>query len=312
MKTLLLIDAHSLIHRSFHALPPLTTPEGKPIQAIYGLGSIFLKLWREDCPEYAAACFDRPEPTFRKERYEAYKAQRPRAPDELVAQIIEARNFFDAFGIKTFEKAGYEADDLIATLAEKFRKENNLQVVILTGDLDTLQLVKDGEVAVRTFKKGISETIVYDEQAVRDRYGLTPAQLADYKALVGDASDNVKGVLGVGPKTAAELLKKYGTLERVYQSIGNEPKFKTKLEGTEAEAEFSKSLVLLERHVPIKIGLLEDLDDRIVIDPVDIGLAALSNRLGGGKPDLLAVQIDFAHRLAFRITMNVVSSLSFP
>ncbi len=202
MKTLLLIDANSIIHRSFHALPPLTTKDGKPAQAIYGIGSILLKLWRDGRPEYAAALFDRPEPTFRKKMYVEYKAQRPAAPTELISQIIEAHNIFPAFGIKTFERPGFEADDLIATFAEKFKKEKDVQVVILTGDRDTLQLVEGEKVVVRTFKTGVSETLTYDEAAVKEKYGLLPNQLIDYKALVGDPSDNIKGVPGVGPKTA--------------------------------------------------------------------------------------------------------------
>src|SRR3989344_2748923 len=137
MRTLLLIDANSLIHRSFHALPPLTNRRGEPVQALYGISSILLRLWREARPDYAAALFDRPEPTFRKKEYAEYKAQRPAAPDELISQIIEAHNLFPAFGIKTFEKAGFEADDLIATLAEKFRYDPDARVVILTGDRDT-------------------------------------------------------------------------------------------------------------------------------------------------------------------------------
>ncbi len=262
MKTLLLIDANSLIHRAFHALPPLTTPDGKPIQAIYGLSSIFLRLWREEKPDYAAALFDRPEPTFRKEKYKEYKAQRPKAPDELISQIIEAHNFFNEFGIKTYEKPGYEADDLIATLAEKFRGWGDVRVVILTGDLDTLQLVEDEKVLVRTFKKGISDTFIYNEKAVHDRYGLRPDQLVDYKALVGDASDNIKGVPGVGPKTASDLLKKFGTLDEVYKNLASDPNIQKKLAGSEEQAEFSKSLVILERRVPIEASDLRELEVR--------------------------------------------------
>src|ERR1700690_3183423 len=132
MKTLLLIDANSIIHRSFHAIPPFTAPDGRPTGALYGISSILLKLWREGKPDYAAALFDRPEPTFRDKMYAEYKGQRPPTADELVAQIIEARKLFEAFGIKVFEKPGFEADDLIATLAEKFRYEKDVQVVILT------------------------------------------------------------------------------------------------------------------------------------------------------------------------------------
>ena len=154
MKKLLLIDANSIIHRSFHAIPPFTAPDGRPSGAIYGIASILLKLWREEKPDYAAALFDRPEPTFRDEKYAEYKAQRPPAADELISQIIEAHNLFQAFGIKTFEKARYEADDLIATLAIKFKDIPDLQVVILTGDRDTLQLVEGDKLVVKTPGRG--------------------------------------------------------------------------------------------------------------------------------------------------------------
>lgn len=270
MKILLLIDANSLIHRTFHALPPLTAPDGRPTQSLYGVSNVLLKIFREEKPDYAAALFDRPEKTFRKEKFEAYKAQRPKAPDDLVSQIIEARTLFKKFGIRTYEAAGYEADDLIATLATKFsagggsssggKDTKNLQVMILTGDLDTLQLVEGKKLVVRTFRKGISDTFVYDEQAVCDRYGLRPEQLVDFKALVGDQSDNIPGVSGVGEKTAAELLKKYGTLDGVYENLSKEPKLGRKLEGKKKEAEFSRSLVVLERHVPLELKKIDELE----------------------------------------------------
>ena len=259
MKTLLLIDANSIIHRSFHALPTLTTPAGQPIQAVYGLSSILLKLWREEKPDYAAALFDRPEPTFRKEKYEEYKAQRPEAPNELISQIIEAHNLFEKFGIKTFEKAGLEADDLIATLAEKFKSEPDLKIIILTGDLDTLQLVKDGKILVRTFRKGVSDTMIYDENAVRERYGLEPDQLVDYKALVGDPSDNIKGVPGIGPKTATELIKRFGSLDNIYKNLDKDPKLKKRLGPFRKEAELSRHLVTLERNAPVDVSMLDEL-----------------------------------------------------
>src|ERR1700722_7855906 len=216
MKRLLLIDANSIIHRAFHALPPFTGPDGRPTGALYGISAMMLNLWRDSRPDYVAALFDRPEPTFRDKKYAEYKGQRPPTADELVAQIIEARKLFEAFGIKFFEKPGFEADDLIATLAEKFRYEKDVQVVILTGDRDTLQLVEDDKVVVKIFNKGVSDTTIYDEKAVIEKYGLKPNQLIDYKALVGDASDNIKGVPGVGPKTAQELIKKFGTIEKLF------------------------------------------------------------------------------------------------
>src|SRR3989344_1209652 len=149
-KRIFLIDANSLVHRAFHALPPLTSPSGAPVQALYGVASILLRLWKDEHPRYTAAFFDRPEPTFRKEKYAAYKAHRAKAPDELVAQIIEAHRLFEAFGIPVYEAPGWEADDLLAAAAGKFK--HVLQAVILTGDLDTLQLVEDSRVIVWALK----------------------------------------------------------------------------------------------------------------------------------------------------------------
>ena len=288
MRTLLLIDANSLIHRTFHALPPLSAPDGRATQALYGLSSVLIKIFRDSKPEYVAALFDRPEPTFRKEKFEAYKAHRPKAPDDLISQIIEAKNLFQKFGIRVFEKPGFEADDLIATLATKFKDLKDLQVVILTGDLDTLQIVEGEKLVVRTFKKGISETMTYGEEAVKERYGLEPKQLTDYKALVGDQSDNIPGVSGVGEKTATSLLQKYGTLENVFKNLDKEPKLGKKLVGAEEQAEFSKFLVALEKKAPIEVGGVEDL--KIVEDGKDLenylhslGFESLVKRLDGGS-----------------------------
>src|SRR5258708_5015153 len=251
MKKLLLIDANSIIHRSYHALPPFTTPEGKPSGAIYGLASILLRLWRDERPEYAAALFDRPEPTFRDKKYAAYKAQRPVTADELISQIIEAHKLFEAFGIRTFEKAGFEADDLIATLTEKFRDQEDLQIVILTGDRDTLQLVTGDKIVVRSFNKGVSDTTIYDEKMVIEKYGLAPSQLIDYKALVGDPSDNIKGVPGVGPKTATEIIKKFGSVKNLYINLNTDPKLQKRFGPFKKDAELAEELVTLERNVPI-------------------------------------------------------------
>jgi DNA polymerase-1 len=286
MKKILLIDANSVIHRSFHALPPFTGPVGEPTGALYGVASILLKLWREERPAYAAALFDRPEPTFRKKEYAAYKAQRPPAPSDLISQIIEAHHLFEAFGIKTFEKPGFEADDLIATLAEKFKGEPDVQVVILTGDRDTLQMIEDDKIVVRTFNKGVSDTTIYDEKTVIEKYGFLPKFMVDYKALVGDPSDNIKGVSGVGPKTATELIKKFGNIENIWKAVPNDPKLEARLGRREEEAKFSKKLVVLERHVPLELAGIEDL--AILDDPAAIetyfkkeGFVTLLKRFGG-------------------------------
>jgi DNA polymerase-1 len=245
MKQLLLIDANSIIHRAFHALPPLSAPDGRPTGALYGLASALLKIFREDKPDYVAACFDRPEPTFREEKYPEYKAHRPPTPPELVSQLVEAPELFREFGIKTFDRPGMEADDLIAALVQKFGGEPELKAVILTGDLDTLQLVRGEKVVVRAFKKGVSETQTYDAAAVQKRYGLSPEQMVDYKALVGDPSDNVKGVPGIGPKTAQAILSQAGGLEEFFKSPEKYPKFKDKLLPWRKELELNRELVAL-------------------------------------------------------------------
>ncbi len=297
MKKLLLIDANSVIHRSFHALPPFTGPSGEPTGALYGVASILLKLWREERPAYAAALFDRPEPTFRKKEYAAYKAQRPPAPDELISQIIEAHHLFEAFGIKTFEKPGFEADDLIATFAEQFKGEPDVQVVILTGDRDTLQMIEDDKIVVRTFNKGVSDTTIYDEKTVIEKYGFAPKFMVDYKALVGDPSDNIKGVSGVGPKTATELIKKFGTIEDIWRAVPGDPKLVARLGGREEEAKFSKKLVILERHVPVELSDISGLCITGDMLPVEAyfekeGFATLLKRFEKGNGAAFASEAD--------------------
>ncbi len=251
MKKLLLIDANALIHRAFHALPTMTDKNGKPTQALYGVSSILLRVWRDERPDYAAAFFDRPEPTFRKIEFKEYKAQRPKAPDALISQLIEARNLFNAFGIVAYELPGFEADDLIGTFAHRFSNTPDLSIQILTGDLDALQLVVKDRITVKTLKVGVSSTETYNEQAVINRYGIPPEKLPDYKTLVGDQSDNIPGIAGVGPKTASELLKKYGTLENIVSGIQNEPKYVSKFKGQEENIALFRRLVYIRRDAPL-------------------------------------------------------------
>ncbi len=256
MKRLFLIDANSLIHRAFHALPPLTTPSGLPSQAIYGLSRMLSRLIKEENPEYVAALFDRPEPTHRDEMYAEYKAGRPETPNELISQLIEAHNLFKAFGIKTFELAGFEADDLIATFVEKFKKEKDLQIVILSGDRDGIQLVDKEKIVLWTPVKGISEIFVYDEKSTVEKFGILPKQMTDYKSLVGDSSDNIKGVAGVGPKTAMTLLNKYGNLDTIFTTKDEGPAV-LKVKNNRKEAEFSRGLVKLRKDAPIDVKIEE-------------------------------------------------------
>lgn len=259
MKNLILIDANSLIHRCFHALPPFTGPDSRPTGGLYGLANTLLKIFREQPPEYIAAFFDRPERTFRKEIFEDYKIQRPKAPDELISQIIEAHNLFKAFGIKTFEEPGIEADDLIGAMAEKFKDEPDLKIIILTGDMDSLQLVQNDKVVSETFRKGISDTMIYDEKGVEEKYeGLKPAQLPDYKGLVGDPSDNIPGVSGIGPKTAIPIIKEYGTLENFFEN-GQLDKNFVRISKSKDIALLSKNLGTIKRDSPLDVKELLEL-----------------------------------------------------
>jgi len=259
MQTLLLIDANSLIHRCFHALPPFTGPNNQPTGALYGLTNILIKILREQKPDFIAAFFDRPEPTFRKEIFNEYKIHRPKAPNELVSQIIEAHNLFDVFKIKTFEIPGLEADDLIASAVKIFKEISPLKIIILTGDLDALQLVENDKIVVETTKKGISETVIYNEEAVKKRYdGLLPQQIPDYKGLVGDTSDNILGVPKIGPKTAIPLLKEYQTLEN-YLENGQLDKNFIKISRYKEQALLSKKLAQVRFDAPLTIKDLSEL-----------------------------------------------------
>ncbi len=260
MKTLVLIDANALIHRAFYALPPMSDKNGHPTNALYGLSSILLKIVRELKPDYAVAAFDLAAPTFRHKEYEAYKAQRKKASPELISQIKEAPKIFEAFGIKVLSKEGYEADDVIATCVEEFKKEPDLKIIIITGDLDTLQLVSGEKVVVSTMKKGIGETVVYDEREVKARFDLSPEQMPDFKGLKGDPSDNIPGVPGIGEKTAIQLLRQFHTLENLFEKIEadktlvNEKTY-VKLVENKDQAFFSKYLAVTKRDLPLGVVL---------------------------------------------------------
>ncbi len=283
MKTLLLIDAHAFIHRSFHALPPLTTPQGEPIGAIYGLSSTLIKELHEHHPDYIAAAFDRPEPTFRKEQFKEYKAHRPPAADELVSQMVRARELFEKFGIPVFEAPGYEADDIIGTFVKRFSKD--ARIIILTGDLDTLQLVTGDRVVVQAPKRG-ADLSLYDEKAVMARFGISPERVPDYKGLVGDASDNIPGVKGIGPKGAQKLLQEFGDIETLYKKLSPTDPLAKKLLPQKESAFFSKMLATIKTDVPLDANL-NDLVFKGVPDAVlktyfeELGFQSLVRRLGG-------------------------------
>jgi len=219
---LLLVDGSALLHRAYHAYPPLTTRTGEVVGAVYGVASILITALETVVPTHVVVAWDLPRPTFRHEKYVGYKAQRPKADTEMVEQIPRVKEVIAAMGVVQIEQEGYEADDIIGTLATKFEIRNSKSetgnVVILTGDQDTMQLVNES-VRVLTPAKGSNPPVLYGVDEVWNKYGVKPDQMVDYKALVGDTSDNIPGVAGIGPKTASNLIKMFGTLDRIYRDI---------------------------------------------------------------------------------------------
>lgn len=272
---MLVLDANALIHRAFHALPPLTSPSGEPVGALYGLGLTLLNVLKTFQPTHVVAAFDRPEKTVRHEQFAAYKAKREKTPDELRVQIIRARDVLDAFSIPTLDAKGYEADDVIGTVAEVARK-HALETIIVTGDQDALQLVNDAT-RVHLLKRGIKDTVTLGPDEVFERYGLAPEQLIDFKALRGDPSDNIPGVRGIGEKTATTLLQTHGTLEHVYAHLEDiAPPIRKKLEAGKDDALMSRKLVTIVRDLPVAKNL-----DAFLRTPYDRAKAiALFQELG--------------------------------
>lgn len=264
MKRLIIIDGNAIIHRAYHALPPMTTKSGKMVNAVYGFTSMLLKAWRDLKPEYIAVTFDMSGPTFRHEKYDKYKATRVKADQELYDQIPMVHDLVRAFNIPIYEKSGYEADDVIGTVVKKNKKNPDLEILIVTGDKDTLQLI-DKNVKVFTLRKGMSDTVIYDAEEVKKTFGFTPDQMIDYKALRGDASDNIPGVPGVGEKTAVELLQKFGSVKELYKQVkkkGFEKKIKPgvlqKLKDGEESANMSFELATIDQDVPEVDFILEE------------------------------------------------------
>jgi DNA polymerase-1 len=251
----MIIDGNALIHRSFHALPPLTTKTGEIVNAVYGFTTVLIKALREFAPEYVALTLDRKEKTFRHEQFKDYKATRVKAPDELYAQIPRVKEIATAFNIPIFELAGFEADDLIGTLANQV--DGAVEKIIVTGDMDTMQLI-NGHTKVFTMKRGLTDSMIYDEKAVRERYGLGPEQMIDFKALRGDPSDNIPGVKGIGEKTATELLQNFKTLDGVYKNIDSKKikdRVRELLAQYKANAYMSRDLATIKCDAPIDFAL---------------------------------------------------------
>ena len=310
-KRIVLLDSHAILHRAYHALPEFTSTKGEPTGALYGLCLMLLKIINELKPNYIIACFDLPKPTYRHEMYEGYKAKRAKADDALIQQIKKSREIFDSFSIPIYEKEGFEADDLLGSIVEKVKNKKDIEVIIASGDMDTLQLVDGQKVRVYTLKKGIKDTIIYDEDAVRERFGFGPEQLPDFKGLRGDPSDNIIGIKGIGEKTATLLIQKFGTIENIYDALEkDELRFKKAgikervielLKLNKEEAVFSRVLAEIRRDALDKYELpKKEWRDSFVLERAqkifsELGFRSLDQRMKevflGGGPSLKMADI---------------------
>ncbi len=258
-KRLIIIDSNALLHRSFHALPPLTNKSGQETGAVYGYLLTLFKAINDLKANYVVACFDTKMPTFRHEMFKDYKAQRPQTPSGIISQIPITKEVLQAFRIPVFAKEGVEADDLIATICELVKNEENIKVYIVSGDLDNLQLVNEN-VKVYTMGKGIRDTVIYDINKVEERFGVKPEQMVDFKALIGDPSDNIPGVEGIGKKTAAEIIQKYDNIKNLYEELATDtavlkPKVKEMLKKNKESALMSRELSQMKKDVDIEFKI---------------------------------------------------------
>ncbi len=266
-RKLVLLDAHAIIHRAYHALPEFLSSSGEPTGALYGLSSMLMKIVTDLKPDYIVACYDLPQKTFRHEAYEKYKAGRAKTDDALILQLEKSRQIFEAFDVPIYDAPGFEADDILGTIVEQTKSARDLDIIIASGDMDTMQLVNDKKVQVYTLKKGINDTILYDEKKVIDRFGFKPKFLPDFKGLRGDPSDNIIGIKGIGEKIATNLVINFGTIEEIYKKLkkdeeafiksGISPRVLELMRNNEEEALFSKTLAKIRNDAPIKFSLPE-------------------------------------------------------
>ena len=254
MNKFILIDGNAIVHRAYHVMPPLTCSDGTPTGAVQGFFSMILKIIQELKPEHIAIAFDSPSPNFRKELFKEYQSQRPAMESDLSPQFGIIQGILKNAKIPVYVVDGLEADDIIGTIAEKAKKTGHL-VYILTGDRDMLQLVNH-KTKVLAPVKGISEMILYDKAKVKEKYGISPSQFVELKALMGDNSDNYPGVLGIGPKTAASLISEYGSVDDIYKNISKiktkNPKLAQKLEAGKDSAKLAHQLATILTDAPFK------------------------------------------------------------
>lgn len=286
MNRLVLIDGNALVHRAYHALPKtFQDASGNPTNAIFGFASMLIKLIQEVSPDGIAVAFDSPGPTFRHHEYGSYKEGRPEADEELAEQIPRVQQLVADFGLPYFELEAYEADDLVAALKKQALAEGVEEILIVSGDMDLAQLV-DAQTKLGMPRKGLSDLAIYDISGVKERYGVWPNQIVDYKALRGDPSDNIPGVWGIGEKTAISLLERFDDLEGVYANLGEiKPVVMGKLAAASEDALLSRKIARIVDDVPIKLDLAkcewgEGKQERGIKALRELGFKSLVKRLG--------------------------------
>src|SRR3989338_6268112 len=260
-RRLVLLDSHAILHRAYHAMPGFVSAKGEPTGALYGLSLMLFSIIKEFAPDAIVACFDLPGPTFRDEMYKEYNAGRVKIEDDLVYQLNRAKDLLSAFDIPVLEKEGFEADDILGTLVEKI-KDKDLEIIVASGDMDTMSLLDDKRVRIYTLKTGIKDTVLYDAKKAEERYGFPPKLVPDYKALRGDPSDNIIGVAGIGEKTGTELIQKFGSIDNIFKKLkknrndfldaGFKERIVKLLEDNEDEARFSLVLATIRSDAPIE------------------------------------------------------------
>lgn len=258
MHKIILVDASGLIYRGFYAVPPfLKSPAGVLTNAVFGFANILFTILTTQKPDYLAVAYDKRGPTFRHKAFEAYKATRVKAPQELYDQIPIVKNLVATFGIPGFEADGFEADDVLATMIKKLKEQSDLQILVATGDFDMFQVVSPN-VWILYPTKGFREAEIFKPEQVKEKYGLLPEQVPDYKGLAGDSSDNIPGVRGIGDKGATSLLQKYGNLENIYAHVDEvKGALQKKLIDGKEDAFMCKKLATLEANVPFDFNLDE-------------------------------------------------------
>ncbi len=301
-KTLVLLDVHAILHRAYHALPEFKSSKGEPTGALYGLCTFLIKLTKDIKPDYIIACNDLAGPTMRHDVYDGYKDGRKKTDDALVAQFDRALDVFKAMNIPIYSSPGFEADDMLGTIVEKLKSNKDVEIIIASGDMDTMQLISGDKVRVYTLKKGIKDTIIYNEEAVKERFKFGPELLPDYKGLRGDPSDNIIGIKGIGEKTAEELIVNFGTIEEIYKKLKKDEKAFEKagikkrivelLKAGEEEALFSKMLATIRRDAPIHFTLPEKVwrDDIDLKKVQDLFVEFEFRALGGKIAEALSLE----------------------